>query len=156
MQLKQIQQYKQTGTQIRSRIPPLTSIDEPSPMATIKESINQNKSHIPADTNHSLSSDFSPSTSFQSFIFFLNLWNSSIPSPDPTEYLCDLSPLKNKKILQILSLSPLTTSEEIRFTIKTFNKHFPYSFPDGFTAQLYNSLPSIISLLTQSFNNNFI
>ena len=100
MQLKQIQQYKQTGTQIRSRIPPLTSIDEPFPMATIKETINQNKSLIPPDTNHSHPINSSPSTSFQSFIsFFQDLWNPSIPSPDPTEYLCNLSPLTTKEIL---------------------------------------------------------
>ena len=156
MQLTQIQQYKQTGTQIRSRIPPLTSIDEPSPMATIKETINQNKSLIPPDTNHSHPTNSSPSTSFQSFIsFFQDLWNPSIPSPDPTEYLCRLSPLTNKEILQILPPSPLITPEEIRFAIKTLNNHSSPGL-DGFTAQFYNSLPSLIPLLNQSFNNAFI
>ena len=114
MQLKQIQQYKQTGTQIRSRIPPLTSIDKPSPMATIKVRINQNKSLIPPDTNHSLSSNFSPNTFFQSFIsFFQDLWNPSISSPDLTEYLCDLSPLTNKEILRILPPSPLIIPKDL-------------------------------------------
>ena len=37
----------------------------------------------------------------------------------------------------------------------TLNKHSSPGL-DGFTAQLYNSLSSIISLLTQSFNNTFI
>ena len=58
------------------------------------------------------------------------------------------------KILQILPPSPLITPEEIRFAINTLNRH---SFPglNGLTAQFYNSLPSIIPLLTQSFNNIF-
>ena len=119
-------------------------------MTTIKESINQNKSLISPDTNYSLPSNSSPSTSFQSFIsFFQDLWNPSIPSPDFTEYLCNLSPLANKGILQILPLSLLITLDEIRFAIKTLNKRSSLGF-DGFTAQLYNSL------LTQSFNNTFI
>ena len=118
-------------------MPPLTNIDEHSPMATIKESINQNKSFIPPDTNHLHPTNSSPSTSFQSFIsFFQNLWNPSIPSPDPTEYLCDLAPLTNK---------------EIYYAIKTLHKHSSPGL-DGFTAKLYNSFSSIIPQLTQTFN----
>ena len=125
-------------------------------MATLKETINQNKSLIPPDTNHSHPPNPSPSTSFQSFIsFFQNLWNPSIPSPSPTECLCNLSSLTNKEILQILPLSPLITPEEIRFAIKTLNKHSSPGL-DDFTAQFYNSLPSLIPLLNQSFNNTFI
>ena len=150
MQLKQIQQYEQTGTQIRSRILPLTSINESSPMATIKESINQNKSLIPPNTNYSHPINSSPSTSFQSFVsFFQDLWNPSIPSTDLTKYLCDLSPLTNKEILQILPPSLLITPEEICFAIKNLNKH-PSPGLDGLTSQFYNSLPFIIPLLTQS------
>ena len=50
-------------------------------------------------------------------------------------------------MVQILPPSPLITPEEIRYAIKTLNK---YSSPglDGFAAKLYNSLPSIIPLLT--------
>ena len=141
---------------MRFQIPPLTSIDKPSPMATIKESINQNKSLIPPDTDHSLPINSSPSPSFGIFYFFFqDLGNPSIPSTNPTEYLCDLSPFTNKEILQILPPSPLITAEEIRFAIKTLNKHFSPCL-DGFTAKFYNSLPSIIPLLIQFFNNTFI
>ena len=134
MQLKQVQQYKQTGTQIRSRIPPLTSIDEPSPMATIKECINQNKSSsLLILIFHILLIPHQAHLFNRSFLFFQNLWNPSIPSPDPTEYLCNLSPLTNKEILQILPPLPLITLEEIRFAIKTLNKHSSPGL-DGFTA----------------------
>ena len=98
----------------------------------------------------------SPRTCFQSFIsLFQDLWIPSISSPDPTEYLCDLSPLNNKEMLQILPPSPLIIPKEIRFAIKTLNKHSSPGL-DGFSSQFYNSLPSIIPLLTQSFNNTSI
>ena len=50
-QIQQIRLNKQTLSQIRSRLPPLTSIDNPSPLAPITENLTQTKSLLPSDTN---------------------------------------------------------------------------------------------------------
>ena len=50
-QLEQLQQNKQIGTQIRSRLPPTTRIDNPSHLASIIENLTQSKSLLPTDLN---------------------------------------------------------------------------------------------------------
>ena len=70
IQLKQIQQYTQTGTQIRSRIPSLTSIDEASPMATIKVSIKINPSSLLILIIHILLIPHQAHLFNRSFLFF--------------------------------------------------------------------------------------
>ena len=52
-QLEELQQNKQIGSQIRSRLPPMTSIDNPSPLASIVENLTQSKSLLPSDLNSS-------------------------------------------------------------------------------------------------------
>ena len=54
-QLVQIQRNKQLGAQIRSRLPPLSSIDNPSPLASVTENLIQSKSLLSIDSNTSSS-----------------------------------------------------------------------------------------------------
>ena len=49
--LKQFQEYKSNGAQIRSHLPPLSSIDDPSPLAPVIENLTQAKSLLPTDSN---------------------------------------------------------------------------------------------------------
>ena len=49
--LKQIQENKLNGAQIRSRLPPLPSIDDPSPLAPIIKNLTQSKSLLLTDSN---------------------------------------------------------------------------------------------------------
>ena len=83
-QIDQIKQHQQMGTQIRSRLPPLSSIDGPSPLAPINENTTQTKSLIPLDTSIQSSSYQKPSivTKYSSFIsFFSNLLEFSHVCP---------------------------------------------------------------------------
>ena len=48
-EIDQIKQHQQMGTQIRSRLPLFSSINEPSPLAPINENTTQTKSLIPPD-----------------------------------------------------------------------------------------------------------
>ena len=50
LQFQQIEQNKQKGSQIRSGISPFSSIDNPSPLATIKENLTQSKSSLSPNT----------------------------------------------------------------------------------------------------------
>ena len=114
------------GTQIRSRLPPLSSIDGPSPLAHINENTTQTKSLIPLDTSIQSSSYQKPSivTKYSSFIsFFSSLWNSPTSVPDPTVYLQDLSTTVNNELLQSLPSSPLITQAEIKIEIASLNKN---------------------------------
>ena len=75
-QLEQIQHNKQLGAQIRSRLPPLTSIDNPSPLASVTEHLIQSKSLLTVDSNTSSSSPIKQngSNNFFSYLsFFKNL-----------------------------------------------------------------------------------
>ena len=124
------------GTQIRSRLPPFSSIDGPSPLAPINENKTLTKSLIPSDTSIQSSSYQKSSivTKYSSFISFFNdLWFSPLSVPDPTVYHQDHSTTLNNKILQSLPSSPLITQAEIKITIASLNKN---SSPgsDGFTA----------------------
>ena len=51
LKLNQIYENKLNGAQIRSRLPPLSSIDDPSPLAPIIENLTQSKSLLPTDSN---------------------------------------------------------------------------------------------------------
>ena len=51
IQIEQIEQNKKFGSQIRSRLPPLISIDNPFPLAPITENLTQTKSLLPTETN---------------------------------------------------------------------------------------------------------
>ena len=89
-EIDQIKQHQQMGTQIRSRLPPFSSINGPSPLAPINENTTQTKSLIPPDISiQSLSYQKSLiATKYSSFIsFFSDLWNSPTSVPDPTVYL---------------------------------------------------------------------
>ena len=50
-QLQPIRLNKQIGSQIKSRLPPLSSINNPSPLALITENLTQTKSLLPPDTD---------------------------------------------------------------------------------------------------------
>ena len=52
-QLEQLQQNKQLRAQIRSRLPPLISSDNPSSLASITENLIQFKSLLITDSNAS-------------------------------------------------------------------------------------------------------
>ena len=54
-QLEQLEQYTKLGSQIRSRLPPMISIDNPSPLAPITENLMQTKSLLPSNPNSSFS-----------------------------------------------------------------------------------------------------
>ena len=146
------------GTQIRSRLPPLSSIDGPSPLAHINENTTQTKSLIPLDTSIQSSSYQKPSivTKYSSFIsFFSSLWNSPTSVPDPTVYLQGLSTTVNNELLQSLPSSPLITQAEIKIAIASLNKNSSPGL-DGLTANFYSSFPSLIPLLCQTYNNSYL
>ena len=157
-QLQQIRLNKQTGSQIRSRIPPLSSIDNPSPLALIKENLTQSKSLIPPDI-HTKSPTLPNQTNtnnFPAFLsFFKNLWNSPFKPPDPSEYLNEITSNISDEIIQILPSSPLISHKDILFAIKLLNKNSSPGL-DGFTPTLYSSFPSLIPILCQTFNNSYI
>ena len=72
LQLQQIERNKQKGSQIRSRISPFFSIDNPSPLATIKENLTQSKSLLTLDSNipSIITSNQTYAVDFLSFLSF--------------------------------------------------------------------------------------
>ena len=158
-QLDQIEQKKKLGTQIRSRLPPLSSIDVPSPLASIFENLSQSKSLLPTDSNTpplNIPTVNFNSTNFNSFIsFFKNLWKPSSTLLNPAIYLDTLTSSISHEILQILPTSPLITNNEIHFAIQTLNQNSAPGL-DGFTPKLYSSFPSLIPILCQTFNNVYL
>ena len=156
--LEQIQLNRQKGIQIRARIPLLSSIDSPSPLAAITENLTQSKSLLPAAPNTTPSTSTNPTNpnNFSSFLsFFRNLWNPTSTHPDPTKYLDEISAIIPDDILQTLPSSPLITYDDIRTAIKTLNQNSSPGL-DGFTPCLYITFPSLIPILCQTFNNSFI
>ena len=152
--LEELQQYQSKGNEIRSRIPPYTSIDNPSPLASIFESSLQKRSQLPSDTTNPFSHLNIPSY-LSYFSFFKQLWNPPSLPPDPTEYLINIQNTLDNETLQLIPKSPLVTIEEIRLPIKTLNKQ---SAPghDGLTANFYNSFSNLTTTLLQTFNNSFL
>ena len=159
LKLNQIYENKLNGAQIRSRLPPLSSIDDPSPLAPIIENLTQSKSLLPTDSNTpppNISTEKLNSINFHSFLsFFKNLWKLSSSLLNPSTYLDTLNFLISHEVLQTLPSSPLITCNEIRSAIQTLN---PNSAPglDGFTPKLYSSFPSLIPILCQTFNNVYL
>ena len=159
LKLNQIYENKLNGAQIRSRLPPLSSIDDPSPLAPIIENLTQSKSLLPTDSNTpppNISTEKLNSINFHSFLsFFKNLWKPSSSLLNPSTYLDSLNFLIPHEVLQTLPSSPLITCNEIRSAIQTLN---PNSAPglDGFTPKLYSSFPSLIPILCQTFNNVYL
>ena len=73
-QIDQIEQKKKLGSQIRSRVPPLSSIDDLSLLAPIIENLTQSKSLLPTDSNTPrpiISTEKYNSYNFNSFLSFL-------------------------------------------------------------------------------------
>ena len=107
-QLEQIQHNKQLGAQIRSRLPPLSSIDNPSPLASVTENLIQSKSLLSIDSNTSCSSSIKQNVlnNFSYLSFFKNLWNQITTLPDPLIYLDKIFTSNSNDILQTLP-SPL-------------------------------------------------
>ena len=113
-------------TQIRSRLPPFSSNDGPSPLAPINENTTQTKSLIPPNISiQSLSYQKSLIvTKYSSFLSFFNyIWNFPTSVPDPTVYLQDLSTTVNNELLQSLPSFPLITQAEIKIAIASLNKN---------------------------------
>ena len=74
-QLEQLQQNKQIGTQIRSRLLPTKSIDNPSPLAYIIENLTQSKSLLP--TNLSTTSPTSKAENkLNKFSFYISFFKN--------------------------------------------------------------------------------
>ena len=155
-QIQHLQNYKQKGHEIRSRIPKLTSIDEPSPIAHITEHISQNKALLPTDDRRTITAVSSTNPDFNSFLSFFNkLWNPPHASPDPTNYLHDLSNTLDETTLQLIPESPLITPQEIKSAIKSLHKNSSPGL-DGLTASFYSNFPDLIYFLTQTFNNSYL
>ena len=145
-ELEKIETKKLKGAEIRSRQPPNTSIDSPSPIAPIKEYTMHQKSIIPTDNN------LSPN---QFLVFFNTLWNPPNYYPDPTNYLYDIKSSIDDKVLETLPQSPLVTDEEVRLSIQNLNRKSAPGL-DGLTPFFYLSFPSLIPSLIQTFNNSYI
>ena len=143
LQLQQIEQNKQKDSQLRSRISPFSSIDNPSPLATIKENLTQFKSLLPPNSNipSTTTSSQTDAVDFLSFLsFFQNLWNPAIILPNPTVYLNKILSPPDEKTIPALPVPPLITYEETRSDIKTLNQNSAPGL-DGFTANFYSSFP---------------
>ena len=157
--LKQFQEHKLNGAQIRSRLPPLSSIDDPSPLAPVIENLTQAKSLLPTDSNippPTTSAEKFNLNNFNSFLsFFENLWNPSSSLPNPSIYLDNINSSIPHEVLQTLSSSPLITRNEIRLAIQTLNQNSSSGI-DGFTPKLYTSFPLLIPILCQTFNNSYL
>ena len=97
----------------------MTSIDNPSPLASIVENLTQSKSQLPSDLNTSpISKAKTKSNKFSPYIsFFKNLWNPTTTPPDPFNYLYEISTSISNDVLQLLPQSPLITHNEIRAAI---------------------------------------
>ena len=158
IQLEQIEQNKKLGSQIRSRLLPLISIDNPSPLAPITENLTQTKSLLPTETNTSsptLTKENS-SNNFSSFLsFFKNLWTPTNPFPNPSHYLDPIFNSNPNDLTQTLSISPLITQTEIREALQTLNIHSAPGL-DGLTPNFYKSFPSLTLILCQTFNNSYL
>ena len=158
MQLEQIEQNKKFGSQIRSRLPPLISIDNPSPLASITENLTQTKSLLPTETNTSpptLTKENS-SNNFSSFLsFFKSLWTPTNPLSNPFHYLDPIFNSNPNDLTQTPSISPLITQTEIRGALQTLNIHSAPGL-DGLTPNFYKSFPSLTPILCQTFNNSYL
>ena len=58
-------------------------------------------------------------------------------------------------VIEALPVFPLNTYEEIRSAFKTLNQNSASGL-NSFTANFYSSFPSLIPLLSQTFNNSFL
>ena len=79
----------------------MTSIDNPSPLASIVENLTQSKSLLPSDLNCSspTSKAENKSNKFSPYIsFFKNLWNPTT-TPDPFNYLYEISTTISNDVL---------------------------------------------------------
>ena len=157
-QLEQMEQHTKLGSQIRSRLPPLISIDNPSPLAPITENLMQTKSLLSSNSNPSppLPTEQNTSNNFSSYLsFFNNLWNPTTSYPNPSAYLDPIFTSNPNILSQNLSTSPLITQTEIREAIKSLNTHSAPGL-DGLTPSFYNSFPLLIPILCQTFNNSYL
>ena len=123
--LKQFQEYKSYGAQIRSRLHPLSRIDDPSPLAPVIENLTQAKSLLPTDSNippPTSSAEKLNLNNFNSFLsFFENLWKPSSSLLNSSIYLENINSSISHEVLQTLPSSPLITYNEIRLAIQTLN-----------------------------------
>ena len=157
-QLEQIQHNKQLGAQIRSRLPPLTSIDNTSPLASVTANLIQSKSLLSIDSNTSYSSSIKKNVSnnFSSYLsFFKNLWNPITTHLNSLIYLDKIFTSKSNDILQTLQPSSLITQNEIRAAIQTLNINSAHDL-NGYTPSLYTSFPLLTPILCQTFNNIYL
>ena len=131
----------------------MTSIDNPSPLASIVENLTQSKSLLPSDLNTSLISKAKNKSNKISphIFFFKNLWNPTTTPPDPFNYLHKISTSISNDVLQLLPQSPLITHNEIRAANQN-------SAPGLYelTPSFYISFSSIIPFLCQTFNNSYL
>ena len=140
--LKQIQENKLNRAQIRARLPPLSSIDDPSLLAPIIKNLIQSKSsRLILTPPPTISTEKFNLNNFNSFLsLFENLWNPSSSLLNPSIYLDKINSSIPHEVLQTLPSSPLITHNEIRLAIQTLN---PNSAPglDCFTPKLYTPFP---------------
>ena len=155
--LEQIEQNKQLGAQIRSRLPPLTSIHNLSSLASVTEKLIQSKSLLTSDSNTSPSSSTKQNVSnnFSYLFFFKNLWNPTTTLPKSFIYLDQIFTANPNVFTQTLSYSPLITQNEIREAIQTLNINSAPGL-DGFTPSFYSSFPLLTPILCQTFNNSYL
>ena len=157
--LKQFQENKLIGAQIRSHLPPLSSIDDPSPLAPVIENLTQAKSLLPTNSNippPTTSAEKFNFNNFNSFLsFFENLWNPISLLLNSSIYLDKINSSILHEVLQTLPSSPLITHNEIRLAIQTLNQNSAPGL-DGFTPRLYISFPLLIPILCQTFNNSYL
>lgn len=155
-QIAKLQNYKRKGAQIRTRDPPLLSIDEPSPHSYAREEKKCLKQKLPTQTNQDRNSP-NTSTNFLTQIttFFADIWSKQDSLFEPSPYLVTLTSKIDSKLVDLLPESPLITIDEIKSAVRCLNKH---SAPgcDGLPTSFYTSFPSTYPLLAETFNNSFI
>ena len=152
-QIEKHQTHKLQGHEIRARMPPLCSIDNPSPLAPILEHSRQQNLRLPTNPT----SEPSPATTppyTQFLTFFQNLWNPLQPSPTPHDYLAFLRPDLDPALCETPPASPLITPDEVRMSIKLLNKR-PSPGSDGLTSAFYSLFPSLATILSQTYNNSY-
>ena len=157
-QIEQLEQNKKLGPQIRSRLPPLISIDNPSPLAPVTKNLIQSKSllFIESNTSPSTLTKQNASNNFSSYLsFFKNLWTPTTLLPNPSTYLDPIFNSNPNVFTQTLSNSSLITQTEIREAIQTLNINSALGL-DGLTPSFYNSFPLLIPILCQTFNNSYL
>ena len=157
-QIEQLEQNKKLGTQIRSRLPPLISIDNPYPLAPVTENLIQSKSLLSTKSNTSPSTltKQNASNNFSSYLsFFKNLWNPTTTLLNSSSYLDPIFTSNPNISTQTLSTSPLITQTEILKAIQTLNINSAPGL-NGLTPSFYNSFPLLTPILCQTFNNSYL